>query len=270
MECYQEDRIRELCSAFAQLTDAQMVLVETAVRELQKPFVSAWHLQTSDVIDDCMLCTFGDALRIHHCYSYESFTKDKFEYALEWAARLCGKDAALAPRGNPGHDLSLNGQMLSLKTQADAGIAVATIHISKFMELGKGQWSDRLEHLKGLQQQFLRHLEGYERIFTLRCLSRQPKHGRWRYELVEIPKDLLAEARDGVLEVMASSRQNPKPGNCHVYDDAGLEAFRLYFDGGGERKLQIRHLRKDLCIVHAEWVFSIGSPSKTQLELPIG
>ncbi|MBK7271462.1 MAG: hypothetical protein IPI07_18805 [Flavobacteriales bacterium] len=29
----------------------------------------------------------------------------------------------------------------------------------------------------------------------------------------------------------------------------------MYFDGGGERKLQVQHLRKSLCLVHAEWVF---------------
>ena len=31
--------------------------------------------------------------------------------------------------------------------------------------------------------------------------------------------------------------------------------FSLYFDGGTERKLQIKHLRKDLCKIHATWIF---------------
>ncbi len=34
--------------------------------------------------------------------------------------------------------------------------------------------------------------------------------------------------------------------------------FQLYFDGGTERKLQIKHLLKSLCVVHAEWKFDIG------------
>jgi type II restriction enzyme len=32
--------------------------------------------------------------------------------------------------------------------------------------------------------------------------------------------------------------------------------FELYFDAGAERKLQVRHLRKDLCTVHAQWEFA--------------
>jgi len=51
------------------------------------------------------------------------------------------------------------------------------------------------------------------------------------------------------------SKQNPKPGYCSVTDDEGNVKFKLYFDGGTERKLQIKNLRKDLCIVHATWEF---------------
>ena len=31
--------------------------------------------------------------------------------------------------------------------------------------------------------------------------------------------------------------------------------FALYFDGGTERKLQVKDLQKSLCIVHGEWDF---------------
>ena len=39
-------------------------------------------------------------------------------------------------------------------------------------------------------------------------------------------------------------------------DADGNIKFQLYFDGGTERKLQIKHLRKDLCVVHAQWEFA--------------
>jgi type II restriction enzyme len=81
------------------------------------------------------------------------------------------------------------------------------------------------------------------------------KTGYWRYELVEIPKSLLEKAAGGRLEMMHGSKQSPKPGYCHVTDETGRVMFQLYFDGGTERKLQIKKLDKSLCTVHAEWKF---------------
>ena len=69
-----------------------------------------------------MLETVGDSLRIHHCFSKEPLSKDRFEYAFERASNLCGIDATLAPKGNPGHDITINHQRFSLKTEAAVGI----------------------------------------------------------------------------------------------------------------------------------------------------
>lgn len=66
------------------------------------------------------------------------------------------------------------------------------------------------------------------------------------------------EAKRGKLRICEGSKQSPKPGYCDVLDSDGSLRLQLYFDGGTERKLQIRHLRKDLCTVHAEWVFKIN------------
>ncbi|SAK96704.1 hypothetical protein AWB82_07061 [Caballeronia glebae] len=78
-----------------------------------------------------------------------------------------------------------------------------------------------------------------------------------RYELVEIPKALLLEAANCELKVCTDSTQNPQPGYGYVKDAIGQLKYALYFDGGTERKLQIKHLRKDLCKVHATWAFSL-------------
>ena len=94
----------------------------------------------------------------------------------------------------------------------------------------------------------------YDRILSLRSLQRGP---RWKYELVEIPKKLLALASSGILEMKLDSKQTPKPGYCYVSDADGHKLFDMYFDGGTERKLQIKNLRKDLCRVHAIWEFLI-------------
>ena len=38
-------------------------------------------------------------------------------------------------------------------------------------------------------------------------------------------------------------------------DSSGDSKFQLYFDAGGERKLQMKGMKKSYCIVHAEWRF---------------
>ena len=85
------------------------------------------------------------------------------------------------------------------------------------------------------------------------CGVRGPTIGAM--ELVEIPKRLLLDARHGVLRIMHPSRQFPKPASDNVTDPGGGRTFQLYFDAGGERKLQIKGLDKASCLTHADWRF---------------
>lgn len=211
-------------------------------------------LNESDLFDEITLQNFGDAMRVHHSFSSEPFSKDKFEYVLVNVLNLSGHKAVLAPKGNPGHDVTVDGVQLSLKTQADRNIKERMLWISKFMELGKGNWGDNPADLEGLRNQFLRHMKSYEKIFTLRALQKAPL---WKYELVEIPISVLELASGGELEMKLGSKQFPKPGYCYVRDKQGATILNLYFDGGGERKLQIKNLNKEYCRVHAEWEFVI-------------
>src|SRR5262245_42975183 len=61
-------------------------------------------LGTGRLFDETTLINFGDAVRIHHCFSQEPFSKDKFEYVLVKVLNLSNHKAALAPKGNPGYD----------------------------------------------------------------------------------------------------------------------------------------------------------------------
>jgi hypothetical protein len=248
-----ESHLRNLYESLTELTDGQLGWVQTVVEQFHKP-ASFERSPDSDLITDCVLQDFGDALRIHHCFSREAFTKDKFEYALERVLNLCEIPATLASRGNPGHDITIHGLPFSLKTQANKGISHRFLHISKFMELGRGKWTDQEEDFRGLREQFFRHLEAYERILSLRRLRRTRTY-TWHYELVEIPKSLLLESRNAVLRIMHQSQQFPKPAYYDVTDATGESKFQLYFDAGGERKLQIKGLKKIYCRVHAEWRF---------------
>lgn len=246
-------RINRLLVAIPGLSDYRLQLIDRIVRvfglprDYRKP-------QASTLISDRVLEDFGDVLRLHHCFSREPFSKDKFEYALESVLKAEGSDAALSPRGQRGYDLRIKGENFSLKTEAAKAIRLGTIHISKFMELGGGQWGDDPGDLIGLRGQFLNALAGIQRILILRALRKGTPD--YYYELVEIPKSLLKKAARGRFKMMSVSKQFPKPGYCHV-EKNGEILFSLYFDGGGERKLQIKGLRKDLCLVHASWKFDL-------------
>jgi hypothetical protein len=257
-------RIAALADRLPSLSASQFGAIENIIAQFGRP-AQFWRNPKSDLVSDCVLREFGDTLRIHHCFSAEAFTKDKFEFALEKVAIFCGIKAERARRGNPGHDITIMGVPVSLKTQADANIKLDRIHISKFMELGKGKWGDKVSDLEGLRDRFFEHMRSYERIVTLRRL-RDP--GRNSYEMVEIPKSLLLEAKNGKLEMMFNSRQSPKPGYCTVADALGHVKFQLYFDGGTERKLQIKHIDKALCIVHATWRFEDESRLAEQVLVP--
>lgn len=244
-------RVHALAERLPHLSVSQFTAIEGIIAQFARSH-DFKRSAASDLVSECVLREFGDTLRVHHCFSAEAFTKDKFEFALERVCNFCGVEAALAPPGNPGHDITIRGVQISLKTQANAGIRVGHIHISKFMELGKGHWGAEVENLHGLRDRFFHHMRNYDRILTLRKL-RDP--GFNLYELVEIPKGLLLEAANGVFEMRLESTQFPKPGYCTVMDAAGETKFQLYFDGGGERKLQIKRINKALCIVHATWRF---------------
>ncbi len=245
-------RLERIKNNISSLSNSQIELIEQIIKQFNLPYKEIYRHKDSDIFTDQVLLDFGDVLKIHHCFSYEPFTKDKFEFALERTLHNCNFNANLAPKGNPGHDIEINGIRFSLKTQADKSTKSDKIHISKFMELGKGEWSDNPNDLNNLLNLFFNHLNGYDRILSLRCLQKVPF---WKYEVVEIPKSLLFEAKYGELRMMSKSYQNPKPGYCDVTDENGNIKFQLYFDGGSERKLQVKNLGKIYCIVQATWCF---------------
>ena len=123
------------------------------------------------------------------------------------------------------------------------------------MEMGRGEWTDKDTDLLGLLHRFLDHMSRYERIFVLRAFAPKKVADKWKYELLEIPKSLLFEAPNGKLEMRHDSTQMPKPGYCTVVDNNGVTKYKLYFDGGTERKLQVVRLRAALCVCHVTWEF---------------
>lgn len=245
-----ESRRNRLVKIIQTFPENRLHWLENVVDILICPQRFVYHEQ--EFMTEDWFLSFGDALMIHHAFSNEPFTKDKFEYALVNTANLVDIEAEFAPRGNRGHDVIIGTTKYSLKTQADKSIKKDSIWISKYMELGKGDWSDDPKQLNGLVSAFLVHLKESDKILILRCLHKAPN---WKYELVEIPKELLERCVYGQLEMKGNSKQMPKPGYCTVKDKSGFIDFQLYFDGGSERKLQVKGLRKSLCKVIGEWNF---------------
>jgi hypothetical protein len=244
----ESEKRAKLAGELLKLTGSQLEWAQGVIDQFQLPCQYRRNPE-SDIVTDEVLERVGDALRIHHAFSRQALSKDRFEFALERALRLCGIDADLATsRTNRGHDITVEGVPISLKTEAANNIRRDSIHISKWMELGKGVWE-----LTALLQLFLDHMKSYDRIFTMRRLQPGPEH--YEYEFVELPKALMLQAANAELEVQETSKQNPKPGYGYVYDEGRNLKYALYFDGGTERKLQIRGLQKSLCIVHASWEF---------------
>lgn len=131
------ERIERLLTAIPELSDYRLQLIDRIVSVFSLPR-EYWKSKTSGFISERVLEDFGDVLRLHHCFSREPFSKDKFEYALESVLKTDDVDAALAHRGQRGYDIRIRGENFSLKTKAAKAIRSDTIHISKFMELGGG------------------------------------------------------------------------------------------------------------------------------------
>lgn len=251
-----ESKLHELEQRVSSLSSGQLALLDSIIDTFKQP-IQAWRHESSDVVNAEFLTAFGDVLKLHHTMSDDYMDKHRFEAAVERVYRAIGRVAERAGKNNPGHDITVDDVAWSLKTQGDSKIKRDSLHISKFMELGKGKWRDESD-LPGLRDRFIHHMTAYARIFQLRYFSLDTSNltpADHFYELVEIPKALLMEAQNGSFVMNHTSRQTPKPGYCTVNDSSEQVKFRLYFDGGTERKLQIQGLRKDLCIVHATWKF---------------
>lgn len=142
-----DERVARITKSLSKLTPAQLTAVDELVEQFLRTYLRMDRNPVLNFIDDTILADFGDMLRLHHCFSKGPFSKDKFEYALELSFNQAGYYATLASSGNPTYDITIEDQKFSLKTEAAQAIKLNTIHISKFMELGKGIWEDKLKHL---------------------------------------------------------------------------------------------------------------------------
>ena len=77
-----DNRVNKVIETLKKLSEAQFELVESIINEFSTPYLLKYQNPTSDIVNNRVLRDFGDTLRIHHIFSQEPFTKDKFEYAF--------------------------------------------------------------------------------------------------------------------------------------------------------------------------------------------
>ena len=72
--------VKLLIEAIPDLTLGQLHWIQRVVKVFGS--YHTYSITESDIFDETILRNFGDAIRVHHSFSAEPFSKDKFEYVL--------------------------------------------------------------------------------------------------------------------------------------------------------------------------------------------
>jgi len=246
-------------SRIAQMSKGQLGVLALVFDALERSIKST-SLPGSNLATPEFVMSFGDLLKVHHGLSGDYLDKSRFEAGLERILKAEGRKA-IRPlsRTNKGFDITVDGERWSLKTEGSQKINSEKLRIGKVIELGGDSWGTTdVGDLVRLRNRFLEHLNGFDRVFQLRYFRCPSDDGKLihKYELVEIPKSLLLEAKDGELSFGANSRQNPRTGKCVQRSQSGEVRFQLDFVGAQARQLAISRLMKSLCVLHATWEFA--------------
>ncbi len=231
------------------LDDAQLEMLGEMAEALRAPCQVRVD-PSSDLAGGKFSDYFLNRLKIHHATSEEKFKKASFEYAFIAAARYSGVSANKTKSQTfQGADAAVDGVRWSLKTEASAKISKSTIGVSKFSE---ARWIRDCETPSDFAREcvprFLRHLDEYDRIATLRAFSMGPE--LVRYELIEIPKSLLVRVAD-LGEDDFTPRTKNGGSSALVRDSSGI-AFKVVLDGSVE-KVTLSRLPVKRCRFHSSW-----------------
>lgn len=229
-------------------------------KQFAKRTLTAAYSEDTTLTRPEFLRRFGERLAYYQLLVGDALNKYAFETSLEHSLLQTGLVVERPQASNhPGHDLIIDGQAFSLKTEAARQIRQDRIHISKLME---SAWSKDFKTPADASRackRILQHLEQYDRVLTLRAFRGQSEEmaasagetGEMiRYDLVEIPKEVLTaisqlRTKDfGKLSAAGSTRAD--------VTIKGKRAFTLLFDGS-DNKVTVRGIDTDLCQHHASW-----------------
>lgn len=174
-----------------------------------------------------------------------------FESLVERAFRITGRPfTPVEPStpNTPAHDLMIEGERISIKTETGAGPKKDRINITKVCTTEKDPWK-----VESLRKHVLAHLRRYDHLLMLRAV--------WEgtvihYQAVEIPLTILRKIDKITLKQVGKRAGRKSIGGDAIIDDQ--IAFHMHFDGA-DGKCQIRGLRVVLCKMLAEWDYQIPS-----------
>lgn len=213
---------------------------------------------------------FSMRLAAHHAYSGSVLKKENFEHILEEAFSRTGIPAKRAnSMTQRGADLTVGNTTLSLKTEAARNISLDFITISKLMEAAWIKQTTSADDVPPfIASMVMPHFDNYDRIFTLRCYLDRERQGFVRYDLREIPKQVLS-AIGNLTGADFSTPTRTRTTSADVMID-GRRAFRFRLDGSDD-KLTINYLDVELCPLHAWWSLSApGLDSESELAAASG
>ncbi|MGG7518252.1 hypothetical protein ACQ3G6_10245 [Allorhizobium undicola] len=251
-EADKREDIKAAVAALKLLTPIQVEVLTGIIAKFAEEQICE-HLR-KDFLDDAALEYFSTRLAAHHASSGVPLKKENFEHILEQSFKRAGHKARRTDSMvHRGADLEVDGRFYSLKTEAAKGLNPKSITISKLME---ARWIRDLSGPEDAPEQvrrrILSHLDEYERIFILRSYGDEE---RVRYDLREIPKEVLAAVADlGGDDFGKITKAGGTGADVRIN---GRKAFRLVLDGSVE-KVTISGLNIDFCPLHAWW--ELGRP----------
>ena len=232
------------------LDDPTCAVLETIVSGLSARFVEVIDAKT-DIVTESFAKNFRTRLQLHHATHEEVFKKKTFEYAFKAASIVAGRSADMDDNVTiAGYDLMVDDVRFSLKTEAGKTTSGTHIKISKLME---ARWirecrsgKDYLSNMEKVKT----HLSHYDRIITLRAFRVDTPFIGVRYDLWEIPHQLLSlvstiKARDFTSRMESCT-------STVIVKLNGTDAFKLRLDGSVE-KITLEKLPLTMCRKHASW-----------------
>jgi hypothetical protein len=141
------------------------------------------------------------------------------------------------------HDLLVDDQRLSIKTETGKNTKVRTITITKLCTTEKEPWEPDI-----LVGRALAHLGRYDVVLMLRALWKLPVI---RYQVLLIDVGWLRRMEFAAFAIVGK-RAGRKSFGADIVDAAGDPLFRVHFDAS-DGKCSVRKLRVSDCEMLSEW-----------------
>lgn len=198
---------------------------------------------SSPILTETFAKEFRATLLIHHYFLKAPLATNSFEAAFVRAALGAGLDVKPAADGNRFWDVEVEGRKISLKSTAQKGLKVKTLHISKLCEAAWIQDMRRADQREqATKQLFADYTDSVDSIIQLRLFRNSAF-----YEMVEIPTSLLAQVAD-----VPRAEFAPDGPTIGIPVGKNPPDFTLKLDRS-DAKVTLANINKEACSVVGTW-----------------